>query len=106
MRQIQPSVEQNDLDLLLQPPARTQFTGGPAQRKSNALQYERLLDVILTVLLGPAILLPVVFEVHAFYVLFKRFQASDILVWICLSTTALLLAAAWATIIIWANESD
>jgi hypothetical protein len=72
MTQIQPRVEQNDLDLLLQPPARTLFTGGPAARKQNALKYERLLDSILTILLGPAILLPVAFEVHAFWRVWGR----------------------------------
>jgi hypothetical protein len=84
MKRIQPNIESNDLDLLLQPPARTLFTGGPAPRKSNALRYESLLDAILYTLIYPVLLMPIAFEVHAFYVLFRRFHSSDILVWVCL----------------------
>jgi hypothetical protein len=99
-----PRIERNDLDLMLQPPARAIFTGGHGPRKLHELRYERFRERLQSALLYPAFFLPLIFQVHAFYLLFRQFHASDVLVWASLVATAAIMIAAWALSLIWGSE--
>ena len=104
MTRATPAIEENDLDLYLAPPSRALLTGGSEPRPGNLLRSEQAMSRLHSAMLFPSFLLPIAFEVQAFYLLFHTHGWRDVFTWASAAAASLLVVAAWAIAIIWSSE--
>jgi hypothetical protein len=98
-----PEVSDNDLDLLLRPPLPPLWTVGSAFSPANATMAENFIYHVVALSRTVALLiLPLAFEVQAYYHLFNKYGYANVLIWLNAAVT-LTLAVCYGIILMLSN---
>jgi hypothetical protein len=98
MRRAYPNLEANDLQLWLAPPSRALLSQSGLGSSAIDTRTERFVGHMLAFIAKGSLVLPLAFEVYAFWILFRH-ATNIIFVWIAFTLTTILIAAA---LIAWA----